>query len=395
MGSSASGAETTYNVSFQLPDAVTIGSFRVEFCNVDPLPGQDCSTGLLESDNVPDLGDDAGTIITIANFAIADTAGDTTNNASNCTSGTLNTDHSTATGNPDFNHLDVVCNAAETTSVTETGPGTTADTEYVNFDIVNVNNPSNTTSGNNNDSFYVRVYVFAGTSPTAYNQASPPLGVYEGGIAMSTADQITLSARVQERLTFTVGTELDGNNCAAIAGTTVDLGVLDTGNINRISTQPTGGDLDVACAEVTTNAANGVNVYYIGDDLKVTGASCSGSTEDDAGAASDVDKCINADSDGSAGTSTVIVAGDEQWGMAAPETPDNGTTSNNLTAVGAYDESVANQFSFQPNVATLIGSSSTVVDQESLEIDMAGTASITTPTGLYTTTLTFIATATF
>jgi hypothetical protein len=151
----------------------------------------------------------------------------------------------------------------------------------------------------------------------------------------------------------------------------------------------------VACAEVTTNASAGVNIYYIGNDLKVTGATCSGSTDDDGGGASDVDQCINRDADGTAGSSTVTVAGDEQWGMGIPETPNGGTTTDNLTATGVYDESTANQFSFTPNAGTLIGSSTTVVDQESLEIDMGATASITTPTGLYSTVLTFIATATF
>jgi hypothetical protein len=73
MVSSASSAETNYEVSFQLPDAVTYGSFRVEFCNVDPLPGEDCSTGLVESDNIPDLGSDAGNAITISDFTVADT----------------------------------------------------------------------------------------------------------------------------------------------------------------------------------------------------------------------------------------------------------------------------------------------------------------------------------
>lgn len=263
--SSASGAETDYDVSFQLPDSVTFGAMRIEFCDEDPLPGEDCSVTTTESDEVPDLDDDAGTEITITNFAIADAPGDTVDNATGCTTDTLATTH---TGGSDLNYLDITCNATETTAVTETGPGTGTDREYVNFRINNVNNPSNTTSGNDNDTFYVRIYTFSGTSTTAYNQSNPPLGNYEGGLAMSTAQQINVTARVQEELTFRVGADEQADDCVTFTQTTVDLGVLSSTQVNFASDEPnTGADSDIACVEVTTNASNGVNVYYIGAEL--------------------------------------------------------------------------------------------------------------------------------
>lgn len=404
MDSSASSAETTYNVSFQLPNGVTIGSFRVEFCNVDPLPGLDCSTGIIESDNVPDMGDDAGSAISLANFALADAPGDTTNNGDTCTAGSLVQNHATS---EDLNYVDVACNATEATVVTETGPGTATDEEYVNFDIVNINNPSNTTSGSNNDTFYVRLYVFAGTSPTAYNQASPPLGVYEGGLAMSTANQITVTARVQEQLTFRVGADSTATPCDTFTDTTVDLGVLNSTVINLSSTHPAGGDLDTACTEVTTNASNGVGVYYIGDNLKVTGEVC-GTTDTENATPSTTDKCLNRDPDGSDADNNTfsaspdITAGTEQWGLSVLSDALENAASNettNLSLVTKYDgnngTTANNNWTFVPNTAELFCSSTTVVNAEVCRIDMAGTAAITTPTGLYTTTLTFIATATF
>ncbi len=406
MDSSAASVETNYDVSFQLPDSVTFGALRVEFCDEDPLPGEACNVSTIESDSVPDLDDDAGSGITITNFAIADAPGDTTDNAAGCTADTLATTH---TGGSDLNYLDITCNATETTS---TGGGA-ADTDYVNFTITNVNNPSNTTSGNDNDTFYVRIYTFVGTTTTAYNQAAPPLGNYEGGLAMSTAQQINVTARVQEELVFQVGADEVADDCATFTQTTVDLGVLDSSTISFASTDPNAAaDSDVACLEVTTNASNGVTVSYIGDNL--SNGACVGSTDTENGTPDETDPCINVDGDGSDGDNNTnsaspdIAAGTEQWGMTViDDTIDNNasvtTDTANLdhdteydgTTTGSGQADQADNWTYVANTVDQICSSSTVVNAEICQVDMAGTASITTPTGIYTTTLTFIATATF
>ena len=221
--------------------------------------------------------------------------------------------------------------------------------------------------------------------------------VDDGGVALSTASQLTINARVQEVLTFTVGTDAAADDCAALAGDTIDLGVLDTAGINRASTDPS-TDTNVGCGEVTTNAANGVQIFYVGDDMKVGAAVCSGSTDDDGGAASDVDQCLNRDADADAGTLTTgISAGDEMWGIGVSNLGSNAGSNitSNLSTVAAYDIDTAPEYSFVPNSATEFVNSTTVVNTETFELDAAATASITTPTGLYSTTLTFIATATF
>lgn len=415
--SSASGAETDYDVSIQLPNGVAFGAMRVEFCDEDPIPGEPCNVTTTESDEVPDLDDDAGTEITITNFAIADTAGDTTNNAANCTAlagtGGLDTTH---TGGTDLNYFDIVCGGtgAETTSVTETGPGTTTDTEYINFRVNNINNPTNTTSGTDNDTFYVRLYTFAtAASPTAYNAASPPLGNYEGGVAMSTAQQINVTARVQEELTFQVGADEIADDCATFTQTTVDLGVMQAGQVNFASTEPDNGvNSDVACVEVTTNATNGVSVYYIGGNLN--NGACVGSTDTENATPDETDPCINSDLDGSDADNNTnsaspdIAAGTEQWGLSViDDVIDNNaaapTDTTNLDAVTKYDGTatglgqadIADNWTFVPSTVELICTSTSVVNAELCQIDMAGTAAITTPTGVYTTTLTFIANASF
>ena len=263
-----------------------------------------------------------------------------------------------------------------------------------------------------NSAFYVRIHTYSGglsTVPcttgstcdgagTDFDFDNASLGnVDDGGVALSTASQLNINARVQEVLTFTIGTDAAADDCATLAGDTIDLGVLDSaGGINHASVDPS-SDTNVGCGEVTTNASGGLQIFYIGDDLKVGSVACSGSTDDDGGAASDVDQCINRDSDADAGSSTVIVGADEQWGIGVSNEGTNAVANitSNLNAENAYDIDTAEEYSFTPNSATQIASSTTVVNQETIEIDAAGTASITTPTGLYSTTLTFIATATF
>ena len=255
-----------------------------------------------------------------------------------------------------------------------------------------------------NSAFYFRYHTYAAQGSIPYTGGGTDFdfdnaslaNVDDGGVALSTASQLTINARVQEVLTFTVGTDAAADDCAALAGDTIDIGALTTAGINLASTSPS-TDTNVGCGEVTTNAANGVQIFYLGDDLKVGAASCTGSTDDDGGSASDTDLCLNVDSDADAGSSTVIVAGDEQWGIGVSNLGSNAgsNVTSNLSTVAAYDIDTANEYSFVPNTATEFVNSTTVVNTETFELDAAATPSITTPTGLYSTTLTFIATATF
>jgi hypothetical protein len=209
--------------------------------------------------------------------------------------------------------------------------------------------------------------------------------VDDGGVALSTAEQIDLQARVQERLTFCVGTADPGAACAGISGNSVDLGVLG-GTINLASVESS-----LIYAQVSTNANGGVSVQYISDHLEVS--TCVDASADKQTNDVKTDQCLNHEA---AGVTNPIVGGDEQWGLGVVAVQDDGTEATGaLAATTEYDSNGTTQFSFAPNVATEIASSSAVVDSEQLDIDVGGTASITTPTGLYTTTLTFIATSTF
>ncbi|HEX9679091.1 MAG TPA: hypothetical protein VGA08_00525, partial [Candidatus Saccharimonadales bacterium] len=374
IGSSEAGAtNVTYDIQFDIPNT-DVGSFRVSFCDGDPLPNTNCvldGTG----DDVPDLDS-----VTLDSAALS--------GASSCTVISLEAI------TPGDNFLDFTCNVAETGST-----GTFTAT------VDGVVNPDNSTDGgSDNNSFYARLYTFTATTPTAYSLTPEPAGNNDGGIALSTAEQLTITARVQEILQFCVGTNATGpNECSGMTGNAVDMGVLDFAQVNRATTQASPSQGSVW---VRTNAANGVVVDYFAEQagtgtnhlgaLRVSGASCN---------AGDVetDQCIK-----SVGTAqTPIVAGTEEFGMCAFNIDytgqDVGTATTGLDLDteydGACDNSGGNGYAFDESGSTdRIADSSLsggVVNDEMIELDFAGTSAITTPTGLYTVTLTFIGTATF
>jgi hypothetical protein len=243
------------------------------------------------------------------------------------------------------------------------------------------------------------LYVYTATTPTAI--ANPVTGdVHDGGTALSTAEQLTINARVQEILQFCVGTNSTAPaDCSTVTGNTVDLGVLDFGGVNRATTQtvPSQGAI-----MIRTNAATGVVVDYFAQQagsgtnhlgsLRVTGANCNaGSVE--------TDQCIN-----SIGTTqTIVVAAAEAFGMCIFNIDVSSGNTTNLTKDGEYDgtcdNSAGNGYAWDESgstdrIATSVGSGG-VVNDEMLELDFSGTSDVTTPTGSYTVTATFIGTATF
>ncbi len=266
-----------------------------------------------------------------------------------------------------------------------------------------------------NSAFYLRIHTYDDitTMPCTVGATcdtgsdfdfdnSSLVNIDDGGLALSTASQITINARVQERLTFCVGTADPTANCGGVSGSTIDLGVLDDVTINKASNAADGPGTEAAYLQITTNAANGAIISYFGDDLKVSGATC-GTVNDDGGGGSVVDQCLNYDDDPDAGTLTgPLAAGTEMWGFGVISIDDDasGVTAN-LEATGAYDVDAANEFAFDSNTTVEIanttdkGGSTFVAASEQLTLDFGATAQITTPTGLYSTTLTFIATSTF
>jgi hypothetical protein len=262
-----------------------------------------------------------------------------------------------------------------------------------------------------NQTFYARLRL--------YNDASAGTLQWEGVVAQSTSQTLTINARVQEVLAFCVGaTTVDnattsvGAACANITGTDVDLGIIDAGavSITPVSVG-NGGDAENGVAMVRTNAVNGVVIDYktilntSSGKLKVAGATCSGTDP--------TDQCFN-----SAGTTqNALAAGTEEFGMTIAgincgsvtsytctfssgaynlvrDTEYDGAGSNTYTA-GAGNNYAWDDTGTADRIASSAGSAVKVVDDEAMILKFAATSAITTPTGSYTVQADFIATPTF
>ncbi len=282
-----------------------------------------------------------------------------------------------------------------------------------------VTNPSAT------GTFYARILTYANdTTAAAYTDTVPGTHLDDGGIALSTANELSTTARVQEVLQFCVGTtDVDdstttiANNCASTfagnCGTTVDLGVLDSSavSVSPVPTAPGTPGLGNACngaAMVQTNASNGVAITYFAQQdtgsgqLKVPGASCSG--------ASHTDQCFNDST-----TQAAFTAGQESFGVVVAGTNCNGTTTTAYTCdmssglnllvaqsgyigIDATHYGDTNGFAWDHSGSAtpeLLAKSTGPVDNETIVLKFAATPGITTPTGTYTVTSTYIATSTF
>jgi len=386
MQSSEAGVENDYVISFDVDTAAAenIGAFRVEFCDNNPIPNETCTFDGV-GDDIPQVDANAGNIATLNGTPTFDGEGIT------MTAPAVGDHYLTFI-------LDDVTDPA--------GPTATFSVQ-----VNDINNPSNTTDADNNNTFYARVY--------AYNTVTPPAGanpmpttnqIHEGGVALSTAEVITIDARVQEILDFCVGTQIvTVGDCSTISGNSIDLGVLDQTAVTRSSAlNGSSGTCDLnfdecAILVVTTNAtADGVAINYRAQGFDV-GTTCPGGTT--AGGPV-TDQCLNPVHESA---QTTINAASEAWGIAVINSTahSNSTTSNLTRANDVYPayNFASNGYAVNDGdtpiplaQSDLTGDNtpaSRVVDREQLEVEIAASAAYTTPSGAYQTTLEFIATGTF
>ncbi|GAC1388177.1 MAG: hypothetical protein NVSMB37_7890 [Candidatus Saccharimonadales bacterium] len=405
LGSSKAGQSTTYAVSFKVASTTTILGIVTEFCVNSPLIATACTSA--------------------AGVTASPTSGTVNVSKNGGAAVAFNVDPaSTATGRLILTHA--------------TGIVTPAVGDTITYSFT-ATNPATACGGSPVDkcTFYGRALTYAvAATASAYTSTTPGAHLDDGGMALSTANQLTTNARVQEQLVFCVGTTTvddattnaatTNKDCRDISGTTVDLGVVDS-NAVYISgpTNPAANNNGVnGIAMVRTNASNGVLVQYLAEQattgtnhlgaLRVAGATCTV-------AASATDQCFN-----SAGTTqTAFTAGTENFGvdiagvncgttnartaytctytantenLKPSDVTDAGapTTYRGAGTVAAPTYGTSNGFAWQETGAvSKLAASSTVVDSEALILKFAATAGITTPTGSYSVTSTYIATSTF
>lgn len=351
-GTTTLGQNVIYSVGFTTATAGNVGAIAIHFCANNPIIGGTCTA--------PTTFDINKTTTTLTNFT---------------STGVTTAGWSIDTTNSQPNAL----------IITRTASAAVTANSTVTFDLGNGTTNGITNPGNTNTTFFARITLYTSTTPSFTNDATAQTtekSAYDaGGVALSTANALFVTAKVQEALTFCVYT---GANCAA-GGNNIALG--DSNGVlaatNTVYTDAT-PKFDIA-----SNALGGVIVRLKGDTLTSgsftitpNGATCT------------------ADS-----TSTSV----EQFGLrvvtygtgmyngdATSSAGTNGTpsgTANDFSCLAGnhkFDPTTANTTYGQNFVRTL-----GATDISTSNFELAAKAANTTEAGVYKTTLQFIATATY
>ncbi|HSH55427.1 MAG TPA: hypothetical protein VK983_01215 [Candidatus Limnocylindrales bacterium] len=233
-----------------------------------------------------------------------------------------------------------------------------------------------------NGTYFVRVYTF---SDTGYATQ-----IDGGGTAFAINTQIDITAKVQEKLNFSVAATAvtPGTSCSPLTGT----GALKLGDAD--------GVLDIATAyaahsyfRVNTNATNGTKILYSGDTLKTAGGT-------------DAITALTT-------TPAFSTPGTPQFGLgldSANTQAGAGHSFTNLVATAPYDDADG---AINPAGATLgtdarfafdttsvsapkeVAGSTGTITCDTGSVRYLGNISTTTKAGVYKTTITYIAVPTY
>lgn len=337
-GSGTNGSKAKHTLDFTLGTTGNVGSIEFEYCTT-PLPGTTCTAP---------TGMDASTVTSVGGTSATGWSLGTSGNA------------------PTASRLRITHTAASMSGAHQfifgTGSGGANDW---------IKNPTS-----DNSTFFIRITTFSDTGWTT--------AVDAGTVANSTAQQIDVTAKVQEVLNFSVGSTVTTPtaSCAAFS----DSGALVLGD-------PTEGTLSFSQAydahsyfRVSTNANGGTVIYYSGDTLK------SGSNSISAVGASAAASAVGTSQFGLAIDSTDTQSGDGHSFTSLAATSPYGTGNGTITNAGTA------QFAF--NTASLttpvqIASASGTITCDTGSVRYLGNISTTTPPGIYTTAISYLAVPTY
>lgn len=352
--SKAAQTDVNYLASWKAATSASVGGVVIDFCSSSPIIGDTCTAP-------------AGFDVNEAGLALSQSGlSGFTINAATDTNTLIVTN-----GTPQ------ALTAGSTYTLTLGGGGASDG----------VTNPTGGTPGvapEDNITFYARILTYdTAANAAAYSStaAGGGTGVIDaGGVAMSTANQLTITSKVQERLTFCVYTA--GGSCAAGTGNSITLG--DANGVLDNNTQYTNSTAQFG---VATNAnglspSNSVSIRMKGGTLKSNPACADGSGQ-------------NCSINPSGASATAGTAGTEQFGLRVT------STGAPLTATAPYNGGV-NNYAFDDNNTTGTQSvygqeiaSTNASTEKTGTLEFVGNISATTEPGIYTTTLTFVATGTY
>lgn len=260
--------------------------------------------------------------------------------------------------------------------------------------------------------FYARIYTFANNTYGTYTSATAP-GDYEdyGGIALSTNQIISITARVQETLRFCVSgaapvtwtTTHDCNDPQAAVSAAITLGHgTPTPTLDQ-----TAVDSATVYSQLSTNATNGAVISMRNSNTTCGGLSANGGTTCAIPAVGS--------------TASAIVAGTADFGMAIGPSVDDTNGVGTLTPAATYYNSAdyvftgglvplstptgntvptnvyygMNATNVESTYGDTVASSTTPLYRVDDAYTFAATAALTTPAGIYTANMDLIATGTF
>ena len=284
-------------------------------------------------------------------------------------------------------------NGGRTLTLSDATGVATAASDVVTIVVSGVSNPSDVdtvTVGNQVGTFYGRMLTFNDSAQVANYLATngtTATGVVDfGGSAMSTTNDLTVTARVQENIRFCLYTNGPAQTCATGTGNAIDIPDATTPlNANSVSTAN-------AYFNVSSNALSGVNIRMWSNNgsdgvLKsgVYTISAFGPTVDDVCTANSANTSveqfglrINPGASVTAVAPYNCAAGNHGWDA------DNtaGSGANDATTVGS---------AYGDTVATTAGAN----DASESTLEFAAKSALTTEAGIYTTALNYIATGTY
>lgn len=361
MSNSKGGATgVSYEVGFEVATTGNVRGVVVDFCagTDSPLPGDACSTPTGFSVGTP---------------TVATTGGVNTGLGAGWTAASAN--------------------SGRTLELTNASGGSINSGVAVKFTLSTATNPTA-----DNEAFYARIFTFA--TDTAVDtwdntaDGSSTTGVVDsGGVALSTAAEITVTAKVQESIDFCVYTSgATATDCSGATGTTVTLG--DTNGV--LSTAGEFVDKSVKY-NIATNANGNAVVRLKGDvpsaDSGATIAAIGGTAAASAPGDSQFGLC-SYDSGGVAGLtiSAPYTGGAGTECDSTTDTSGTGSTGGAGTATFAFDTNTTDgtMSTYGDDLAT-----KTPGDMSQGTVALIGNIDTTQAAGIYENTLSFIATGTY
>jgi len=264
----------------------------------------------------------------------------------------------------------------------------------VTYTLANITNPST------NGTFYARIYTYVAQTNDYTAAATPGTVADFGGIALSTANLISITAKVQETLTFCVsGTDLSpSSNCTSATTPTLTLGhgtpaVLDQTAIDAAS----------AYTQVSTNASGGISMRMKSSNSCANGglSANGGSTCNIPGVPTNNGSTSQAITAGTAAFGLFVAASSANTGGTGTITPDSnyndGTNTNTASPSTVHygmDQTTGGG-GVTSTYGDVIAASSAPLSLVNNQLLFAATASLTTQAGIYTVNESIIVTGTF